>query len=96
MIGFIIALIGIIIYVPLLASKGYTTWFIIDCCLNMITTTVPPAMPACLAVGTLFAILRLKKSQIFCTSPNRVNLAARITTFVFDKTGTLTEEDISI
>ena len=77
-------------------SKEYSLLFIIDCSLNMFTITVPPALPAALAVGTLFAIQRLKKAQIFCISPMRVNLAARIKTFVFDKTGTLTEDNISI
>ena len=62
----------------------------------MFACLVPPAMPACLAYGTLIATLRLNNAQIYCTDPNRVNLAATIKTFVFDKTGTLTEEEISI
>ena len=96
MIGFLIAIIGIIASIPIYVKNGFGFFFILDCCANMFTITVPPALPAALAVGTLFAIVRLKKSQIFCISPMRVNLAARIKTFVFDKTGTLTEDDISI
>jgi len=44
----------------------------------------------------IFAIQRLKKSRIFCISPQRVNLAGTVTTFVFDKTGTLTEDGLSV
>ena len=68
----------------------------IDRSLDLITITVPPALPAAMTCGTVFAISRLKKSKIFCISPPRVNLAGRVTTFAFDKTGTLTEEGLSV
>ena len=57
---------------------------------------VPPALPAAMSCGIVFAIQRLKNQKIFCISPPRVNLAGRVTTFVFDKTGTLTEDGLSV
>ena len=68
----------------------------VDCALNIFTFTIPPALPAALTVGTFFAVLRLRKSGVFCIQPMRVNLGAHIKTFVFDKTGTLTEDSVSV
>jgi P-type E1-E2 ATPase len=63
---------------------------------NCIVIAVPPGLPAAASCGLLFAISRLKKQQIFCISPPRVNSAGRITRFVFDKTGTITEEGLTV
>ena len=68
----------------------------IDRTLDLFTVTVPPALPAAMSCGIVFAINRLKKQDIFCISPPRINMAGQITTFVFDKTGTLTEEGLSV
>ncbi len=65
-------------------------------CLDIITITVPPALPACMSIGISYALSRLKKEQIYCISPPRVNVAGKINVFCFDKTGTLTEEGLSI
>lgn len=62
----------------------------------MITITVPPALPAAMTIGTVFAINRLKKKKIFCISPQRVNVSGRVNIMVFDKTGTLTEEGLEV
>jgi cation-transporting ATPase 13A3/4/5 len=62
----------------------------------LITIAVPPALPAAMSCGMIFAINRLKKRNIFCISPPRINVAGHIETFVFDKTGTLTEEGLSV
>lgn len=65
-------------------------------CLELITTCIPPALPAVLAVGIVFALDRLKSQNIHCIAPPRINLAGTVQTFVFDKTGTLTEEGLSV
>ena len=39
--------------------------------LDIVTTVVPPALPAALTVGTVYALQRLKKQQIYCISPQR-------------------------
>ena len=86
----LVAFKGFLITIPSMISQHSGTIYIIDRSLNLITITVPPALPAAMTCGTLFAINRLKKSNIFCISPLRINVAGRIKTFVFDKTGTLT------
>lgn len=64
--------------------------------LDLITIVVPPALPATLAIGTNFAISRLKQKQIFCISPQRVNVGGKLDIMCFDKTGTLTEDGLDI
>jgi P-type E1-E2 ATPase len=64
--------------------------------LDLITIAVPPSLPAAMTVGTAFALARLKKQEIFCISPPRVNVSGKLETIVFDKTGTLTEEGMSV
>ena len=64
--------------------------------LDLITIVVPPALPATLAIGTSFAISRLRKEEIFCTSPPRVNICGKINVMCFDKTGTLTQEGLDV
>ena len=64
--------------------------------LDLITIIVPPALPATLTIGTNFALSRLKKKEIFCISPQRVNVAGKVDLMCFDKTGTLTEDGLDI
>lgn len=64
--------------------------------LDLITIVVPPALPATLTIGTNFALSRLKKKQIFCISPQRVNVGGKLDIVCFDKTGTLTEDGLDV
>ncbi|GAA5923044.1 hypothetical protein JCM3775_006234 [Rhodotorula graminis] len=64
--------------------------------LDLITIVVPPALPATMAIGTSFAISRLRKNGIFCISPTRVNIGGKVNIVCFDKTGTLTEEGLDV
>ncbi|PWN25160.1 hypothetical protein BDZ90DRAFT_281756 [Jaminaea rosea] len=64
--------------------------------LDLITVVVPPALPATMSIGTTFAISRLRKQEIFCISPNRVNIGGKINVFCFDKTGTLTQDGLDV
>jgi cation-transporting ATPase 13A2 len=64
--------------------------------LDLITVVVPPALPATMSIGTSFAIGRLRKRDIFCISPNRVNIGGKVDIVAFDKTGTLTEDGLDI
>ncbi|KHN95426.1 uncharacterized protein MAM_06703 [Metarhizium album ARSEF 1941] len=70
--------------------------FVIVRALDLITIVVPPALPATLTIGTNFALSRLKKKQIFCISPQRVNVGGKIDIMCFDKTGTLTEDGLDV
>ena len=89
-----VAIIGFAITLPKLLKLGIETEALVDKCLDLITITVPPALPATMSVGVAFAITRLKKSKIFCISPPRVNVSGMIEIMVFDKTGTLTEDGL--
>jgi cation-transporting P-type ATPase 13A2 len=60
----------------------------------LITIAVPPALPAAMSIGVAFAVQRLRRAQIFCISPPRVNVSGMIQLMVFDKTGTLTEDGL--
>ncbi|XP_021372586.1 probable cation-transporting ATPase 13A3 isoform X2 [Mizuhopecten yessoensis] len=62
--------------------------------LDIITITVPPALPAALTVGIIFAQRRLKSHGIYCISPRAINIAGSINAVCFDKTGTLTEDGL--
>ncbi|NXY17964.1 AT132 ATPase, partial [Atrichornis clamosus] len=64
--------------------------------LDLVTVIVPPALPAAMTVGTIYAQNRLKKLGIFCISPPRINLCGKIRLVCFDKTGTLTEEGLDV
>ena len=62
--------------------------------LDIVTTIVPPALPAALSVGIVYAQNRLKRKQIFTIQPQRINLAGAVNIALFDKTGTITEDGL--
>nr|XP_057940919.1 cation-transporting ATPase 13A2 isoform X2 [Doryrhamphus excisus] len=64
--------------------------------LDLVTVVVPPALPAAITTGTIYAQHRLKKHGIFCISPPRINISGKVSLFCFDKTGTLTEEGLDV
>lgn len=53
--------------------------------LDLITITVPPALPAALAMGVIFAQKRLAKINVYCISPRTISICGTINTFCFDK-----------
>uniref|UniRef100_A0A8C4F5M9 Polyamine-transporting ATPase 13A3 n=1 Tax=Dicentrarchus labrax TaxID=13489 RepID=A0A8C4F5M9_DICLA len=64
--------------------------------LDIITITVPPALPAAMTAGIVYAQRRLKRIGIFCISPQRINICGQINLVCFDKTGTLTEDGLDL
>jgi cation-transporting ATPase 13A2 len=92
----VLAVIGFCITLPVMLEDDIPLFDLIDRSLDLITITVPPALPAAMTFGTIFAIRRLKEKKIFCISPPRVNVSGRVNLMVFDKTGTLTEEGLEI
>jgi cation-transporting ATPase 13A3/4/5 len=64
--------------------------------LDLITTAVPPSLPACISVGITYSLSRLKKKGIFCIQRDNVNRAGNVNILIFDKTGTLTEDHLDI
>ncbi|KAF7669773.1 hypothetical protein LDENG_00124350 [Lucifuga dentata] len=64
--------------------------------LDIITITVPPALPAAMTAGIVYAQRRLKCVGIFCISPQRINMCGQLNLVCFDKTGTLTEDGLDL
>jgi cation-transporting ATPase 13A3/4/5 len=91
-----IAAVGFVASFINFVKLGLAWHLIIVRALDLITIVVPPALPATLTIGTNFALSRLKKQQIFCISPQRVNIAGKLDVVCFDKTGTLTEDGLDV
>lgn len=53
--------------------------------LDVVTIAVPAALPAAITTGTIYAQSRLKSQGIFCISPPRINICAKVSVFCFDK-----------
>jgi len=62
----LISILGFAGTLPILIKDGTTVGFLIDRSLNLVTITVPPALPAAMSCGVVFAIQRLRKSKIYC------------------------------
>lgn len=73
------------IYLSLQAKRGNTADLIIKRALDIVTIVVPSALPAALTIGIVFAQKRMKKSQIYCISPRRINICGSLNTVCFDK-----------
>ncbi|KAK7966114.1 uncharacterized protein PG986_000391 [Apiospora aurea] len=91
-----IAILGFIVSFVNFLRLGVAWHLIVVRALDLITIVVPPALPATLTIGTNFALSRLRKKQIFCISPQRVNVGGKLDVMCFDKTGTLTEEGLDV
>ncbi|KAH8702643.1 putative P-type ATPase [Talaromyces proteolyticus] len=92
----VIALFGFMASFANFIRLGLSWRTVIVRALDLITIVVPPALPATLTIGTNFALSRLKKEQIFCISPQRVNVGGKLDVVCFDKTGTLTEDGLDV
>ena len=93
---FVIAFIGMISTIIYFHIIGVSGEEIALRSLDVLTIAVPPALPATLSICITFAIGRLRRAQIFCLSPQRINVAGKVNVAVFDKTGTLTEEGLDV
>ena len=91
----VLCIVGFAISIPfLLRTQDWSD--IIKKSLDLVTTAVPPSLPACLGIGISYSINRLKKQHITCIARDRVNPAGKINILCFDKTGTLTEDHLDI
>lgn len=57
--------------------------------LDLITIVVPPALPAAMTVGHMYAQSRLRKNNVFCISPRTINVAGSLNCVCFDKVNNL-------
>ncbi|CAF1232029.1 unnamed protein product [Rotaria magnacalcarata] len=92
----LIAFGGMIFSMVLRVIRHEPVGVIIKRTIDIITIAVPPALPAALSAGLVYAQNRLKKDNIFCISPRSINICGSINTVVFDKTGTLTEDGLDL
>ncbi|XP_033641842.1 probable cation-transporting ATPase 13A3 isoform X2 [Asterias rubens] len=91
-----VALMGMIYSVVILIYRKADTADSVYKVLDIITICVPPALPAAMTVGTVYAQSRLKKQGVFCISPQRINACGKLKLICFDKTGTLTEDGLDL
>lgn len=90
-----IASMGFIYSVILKSQHGAELKEILISALDLITIVIPPALPAAMTIGIIYAQSRLTKNKIYCTSPRSINISGCINCVCFDKTGTLTEDNLS-
>lgn len=62
----LISIIGFLSTLPIMIRNGTTLFNLILRSLDLITITVPPALPAAMTCGVVFAIQRLRSQKIFC------------------------------
>nr|XP_026485778.1 probable cation-transporting ATPase 13A3 isoform X1 [Vanessa tameamea] len=91
-----IALVGLGYTVALKTYRAMTVGDIIIKALDIITIVVPPALPAAMTVGRLYAVGRLKRARITCLNTRAVNVSGSLDCICFDKTGTLTEDGLDM
>jgi len=93
---FCVATVGMCYCVYLYIDRGSPLSMILLRTLDIITIVVPPALPAAMTVGTVYAQSRLRRQGIFCISPARINVCGKLKLICFDKTGTLTEDGLDM
>ena len=50
--------------------------------IDLITISVPPALPLAMTIGIIYAQLRLKRQKIHCISPQRINVSGQVSDVV--------------
>ncbi|XP_044277119.1 polyamine-transporting ATPase 13A2 isoform X3 [Varanus komodoensis] len=91
-----LAALGTAYSIYILHRKQVAASQIVIRALDVVTVVVPPALPAAMTAGTIYAQSRLKQQGIFCISPPRINLCGKVRLACFDKTGTLTEDGFDV
>uniref|UniRef100_A0A6Q2YLD9 P-type ATPase A domain-containing protein n=1 Tax=Esox lucius TaxID=8010 RepID=A0A6Q2YLD9_ESOLU len=91
-----VALCGTIYSIVILSRTNIMWWELLIRGLDIVTIVVPPALPAAITTGTIYAQRRLKEQGVYCISPPRINICGKVSMFCFDKTGTLTEEGLDV
>ncbi|XP_042315021.1 probable cation-transporting ATPase 13A5 [Sceloporus undulatus] len=92
----LVGIVGLIYSVCVYVSHKKSVTDTVVMALLLMTGTVPPAIPAALTTGIVYAQKRLKKKKIFCVSPQRINICGQINLVCFDKTGTLTDDGLDL
>ncbi|XP_037876977.1 polyamine-transporting ATPase 13A3 isoform X1 [Bombyx mori] len=91
-----IAACGLAYTVALKAYRALTPSDIVLKALDIITIVIPPALPAAMTVGRLYAVARLASARVACLNTRAVNVTGSLDCMCFDKTGTLTEDGLDM
>lgn len=91
-----IASVGMLYCVRLYLSRNTDIETIVLRTLDIITIVIPPALPLAMTAGTVYSQSRLRKLNIFCISPHRINVCGKLKMVCFDKTGTLTDDGLTM
>jgi cation-transporting ATPase 13A2 len=92
----VLSFIGFVLSLPFMVEYEIPIDVIVLRSLDLLTTTVPPALPACIGIGISYALHRIKAKGMICINRERINLAGKVDLICFDKTGTLTEDSLNI
>ncbi|XP_053618873.1 polyamine-transporting ATPase 13A3 [Plodia interpunctella] len=92
----VLAVLGLAYTVALKAYRSMTPGDIALKALDIITIVIPPALPAAMTVGRLYAVTRLKRARVACLNTRAVNVSGSLDCICFDKTGTLTEDGLDM
>lgn len=93
---FIVSTLGVVYTVYTFMERGADLRTIIVHSLDIVTIVVPPALPLAMTAGQIYSQSRLKKKNIFCISPQRINVCGKLKLVCFDKTGTLTDDGLTM
>lgn len=88
----IICLFCYFVCLPTFVHEGNSAGVFIENLLDLITTAVPPIVPAAMSIGTSMALKRLRESSIYCVSPSKIPIAGKATLLCIDIKGTIIEE----
>ncbi|XP_032872570.1 LOW QUALITY PROTEIN: probable cation-transporting ATPase 13A3, partial [Amblyraja radiata] len=91
-----VAAVGMVYNIVHSCQMGEDVGTIIVKTLDIITITVPPALPAAMTAGIIYAQQRLRKQRIYSINPQRINMCGQLNLVCFDKTGTLTEDGLDV
>ncbi|CAH1772705.1 unnamed protein product [Owenia fusiformis] len=92
----LISAIGMLYTLIIMVQRGDSAGHVVLRVLDLVTIVVPPALPAAMTIGIVFAQSRLKDRLVYCISPSSINVTGSINVVCFDKTGTLTEDGLDM
>ena len=86
-IGFLalLALCGMTYTLVRMVQDGEEASWVIRRTLDLVTIVIPPALPAAMTVGIVYAQGRLKKENIYCINSSLINVSAVVNVICFDK-----------
>lgn len=93
---FMVAMCGMMYTIRLYKQRNAEMSTVLLRALDILTIVVPPALPLALTTGVVYSQARLKRKNIFCISPQRINVCGKLKLFCFDKTGTLTDDGLTM